>query len=309
MPTRPDSGPGIRTRYGIGEWYGKLFVGMSAQERVRYAELQARGKTGMPCPWRSTGDASFACNKKGGVCSIRLYEEDFNANTVRVSSRPEGALCATCPNRFYDGGRVFLWIGETLLNTRAPVILNEIGFLERRQSKPDAEEMRGDVGKIDHVVVHPDGERLRWCALEMQAVYFSGASMSREYRFIRDTRPTGLPFPQGVRRPDFRSSGPKRLMPQLQIKVPSLRRWGKKMTVVVDNAFFSSLGAMDCVENMSNCDIAWFVVRYDEREGRAHIEPDFVRFTTLERAVAGLTAGLPVTLETFEARIREKLRR
>ena len=42
-----------------------------------------------------------------------------------------------------------------------------------------------------------------------------------------------LPFPIG-QRPDYRSSAPK-IMPR-QIKVPALRRWGKKM-VVADHFF------------------------------------------------------------------------
>lgn len=96
-------------------------------------------------------------------------------------------------------------------------------------------------------------------------------------------------------------------MPQLQIKVPSLRRWGKKMAVVVDQSFFAALGQMDSVRHVSNCDVAWFVVKYDESQGEAELTPDFVQLTTLERTVEGLTAGSPVSLETFEQRILEKL--
>jgi hypothetical protein len=96
-------------------------------------------------------------------------------------------------------------------------------------------------------------------------------------------------------------------MPQLQIKVPTLRRWGKKMTVLVDHSFFAALGSMDDVHDISNCDIAWFVVDYDESGGEFALEPSFVRMTTLERAVEGLTGGTPVSLSLFEQRIREKL--
>ena len=96
-------------------------------------------------------------------------------------------------------------------------------------------------------------------------------------------------------------------MPQLQIKVPTLRRWGKKMAVVVDRPFFSSLGKMEEVKDVSNCDIAWFVVRYSEKQGKAVLEPDSVKLTTLESAVEGLTGGNPVHLSEFEARIRKEL--
>ena len=48
-------------------------------------------------------------------------------------------------------------------------------------------------------------------------------------------------------------------------------------------------------------------MRYQEQVGRTAIEPAFVRYTTLERAVEGLTAGVPVTQAEFEDRIRKKL--
>lgn len=31
-------------------------------------------------------------------------------------------------------------------------------------------------------------------------------------------------------------------MPQLQVRVPTLRRWGKKLAVALDRAFFDALG-------------------------------------------------------------------
>jgi hypothetical protein len=89
------------------------------------------------------------------------------------------------------------------------------------------------VGKIDEVLVNADGGALRWCALEIQAVYFSGSSMENDFKIMREWTGPGVPFPEVQRRPDFRSSGPKRLMPQLQIKVPTISRWGKKMAVVI----------------------------------------------------------------------------
>jgi hypothetical protein len=155
----------------------------------------------------------------------------------------------------------------------------------------------------------PQGAPMTWAALEIQAVYFSGNAMKGEFEAFNDTTVDWVVFPAGRRRPDYRSSGPKRLMPQLQIKVPTLRRWGKKMAVVVDRAFFDSIGEMDNVPDISNADIAWFVVRFEEVEGenRTRIVRDEVRYTTLERSVEGLTGGKPVPLRTFEGRINDKL--
>ncbi len=96
-------------------------------------------------------------------------------------------------------------------------------------------------------------------------------------------------------------------MPQLQIKVPTLRRWGKKMAVVVDRSFFNALGQMDSVSDVSNSDILWFIVDYKESNNKVQLVPGDVRYTTLERAVEGLTSGRPVTLSNFESRVIAKL--
>jgi hypothetical protein len=221
----------------------------------------------------------------------------------------QGLLRATCPYRFHEGLQAFKWVGEVILGDDDPRRIGEVGFLE---SEATLDASGGeDVGRIDMVLVSnnaSDGAPMAWAALEIQAVYFSGRAMSVEYRSLSAQGLTFIPFPAG-RRPDYRSSGPKRLMPQLQIKVPTLRRWGKKMAVVVDRAFFDSIGTMDDVADISNADIAWFVVRFEEAPGeaRARLVRDAIRYTTLERSVEGLTGGKPVTLGAFETRIREKM--
>jgi hypothetical protein len=144
----------------------------------------------------------------------------------------------------------------------------------------------------------------------MQAVYFSGGSMSKDLPAIHSYNGNGIPMPGAARRPDFRSSGPKRLMPQLMIKVPTLRRWGKKMVVVIDRPFFDALDPMQAVEDISNCDIVWVVVKFDEAQeaGKAVLMIDQTAFTTLEDAVKGLTAGSPTTLTDFEAKLARSVR-
>jgi hypothetical protein len=302
------SAPKLRRRYGIGEWFGRSFVEMSAVERAEVAQAISRGEADRLCPWRSRSGQPRACTKKGGVCSLRLYEQNTDTGEVWAPGGDKAGFCTTCPERFYEDDMVFAWIGEVMLASHSPIVLSEIGFLDRENTASEQGSTRSEVGKIDHVLVHPERDTLTWCALEMQAVYFSGASMSKEFSALRTAGDhPGLPFPAAHRRPDFRSSGPKRLMPQLQIKVPALRRWGKKAAVVVDRAFFDALGEMDDVPSLSNADIAWFIVAYREQEQGVALEPDFVRLTTLERAVEGLTAGRPVSLQTFEQRIREKL--
>jgi len=286
--------------YGIGEWYGRLLTELSIEERRQLAEtdLLPKGeRPDMACPFRSHGDEIEPCAKKYGICSLRKYV----VTDDRVVPGPgrDSGICSTCPHRFEQDGLIYSWIGEELLGTRAPIALGEIGFLEDPAGRK--------VGRIDGILVHPDTGRLDWCALEKQAVYFSGPKMELDFEALRESTATPAPPPVGRRRPDFRSSGPKRLMPQLQTKVPTLRRWGKKMAVVVDQPFFDAMGEMETVESVSNGDIIWFVVGYELQQGRAKLAKRQVVVTTLESSVEGLTGGRPVSRDEFEAEILRKL--
>jgi len=311
--------------YGIAEWYGQLFRSLPNSTRI---DFTVPSNKNVPCRFMHDtpllapkGDLN--CNKKNGVCSM--------CNFSGSSENPQfGPITATCPFRFLEGGLIVREIGKALLGTATPLIAKEIPFLKRVSRSPLAEISDDDlvekldikdgadpgiakesVGRIDMVCVHPDLNPLNWCAVEMQAVYFSGGALNKDFSAIKSYSGNGVPMPGAGRRPDFRSSGPKRLMPQLQIKVPTLRRWGKKMAVIVDQPFFDSLGPMGHVPNVSNADIAWIVVRFDEDElqGVATMKLDHIKFTTLERAVEGLTSGSPATLPEFEQKILSKLRR
>lgn len=204
-------------RYGTGELYGLDFASLSA-DRIR--TLTNAPFKSQPCLFRG---GRFMCNKKGGVCSLR----QFSKTGGDVLPVDRASVVATCPSRFYDSGTALSWVSRTLLDAKSPIVLTELPFL-KATSEANVSDV-STVGKIDMVLVHPDTATLRWCALEIQAVYFSGASMSKDFNVMKKWQGDGIPFPQGFRHPDFRSSGPKRLMPQLQIKVPTISRWGKKM--------------------------------------------------------------------------------
>lgn len=287
------------------------------QECIASSKIRARAER-PACPFKPTlNGRSQPCTKQSGICSLKLYSRD-GLDSVTPASGNKGALRCLCPHRFREDGIVQAWVGKELLGIDNSVSVSEVPFLkpdvlgdwiivEELNEEEEVDEEGANVGRIDNVLVHPDLRYLRWCAVEMQAVYFSGQAMSEDYATFSVAGTSGIPFPSKVRRPDYRSSGPKRLMPQLQIKVPTLRRWGKKMAVVVDEAFFAALGRMDTVSDVSNSDIAWFVVGFEEHSDKAKLVTRAVRFTTLERAVEGLTAGLPMTLSQFEDGIRSKL--
>jgi len=307
----------LTSRFGIGEWYGHILTELTAEQRRYYANENLKLKKDrdpQPCPFKATKSDAL-CTKDGGVCSLRAYQYAEHPTTTRAMGVPVagkiGEFRATCPNRFSESLDVFSWVGQTILGDPNPRLVGEVGFLEAGATR-DNEAGGDDVGRIDMVLVSnktPKDAPMVWAALEIQAVYFSGDAMKGEFRALADTTVDWVTFPAGRRRPDYRSCGPKRLMPQLQIKVPTLRRWGRKMAVVVDQAFFDSIGIMDNVSDISNADIAWFIVRFEETPGssQARMIRGEVRYTTLERAVEGLTGGTPVPLSVFENRISYKV--
>lgn len=289
------------SRYGTGELYGFDYSALPA-ERVR--ELSQTSHKSVVCPFKrlQPGKPTPKCNKKGGVCSLRQFVKGEQGMV-----EGKGEPVTTCPNRFLEGNLVAQWVGETLLGTSKPVVISELPFLMGEiQAEEGAEQ--DAVGKIDEVLVNPEGGALRWCALEIQAVYFSGMSMENDFKVMREWAGPGVPFPAVQRRPDFRSSGPKRLMPQLQIKVPTISRWGKKMAVVIDRSFWDSLSQMREVKDLSNCEIVWFVVSFaPARDGRFSLQRHETHCTTLDNAVEGLTGGTPMSLDRFEKQIRDRL--
>jgi hypothetical protein len=160
-------------RFGIGEWYGKLFIHLTPDERFSLAQLQLRRKKERaikPCPPRSAKNPEAKCSKEGGICSLRLYKLSNQETSVVPDSL--GNLVTTCPYRFDEGNVVVHWVGETILGQAESIIVNEVGFLEK--PKESFENSRGadDVGRIDMVLVNPLKDPLLWCALEKQAVYF-----------------------------------------------------------------------------------------------------------------------------------------
>lgn len=218
--------PKIRNRYSIGEWYGAGFELLTPAERCTRAktDCDANAILSTVCPFQK--DAK--CKKKGGVCSLRQYQQ---VSGVPMSGT--GPVIATCPQRFLESDTIFRWVGETLLQTSEPVVLSETGFLDplRPEEKRGDEEddSRDFIGRIDNVLVHPSRRPMDWHALELQAVYFSGQSMANEFKMPSTVQAEALQFPAKHRRPDWRISGPKRLLPQLQTKVPTIRTWGEKM--------------------------------------------------------------------------------
>jgi Restriction endonuclease NotI len=296
-------------RYGIHEWFGTDLSLMSESERKR-AAVNALASTlpEVPCPHMSALRSAFMCSKKGGVCSIRQYER----NDVGVAPSPGGLPVTVCPQRLMQGGALLRWAGEILLGTSHPIAIKEIPFLARvgATGELDAKEKERKAGRIDWVLIHPDiSGSLKWCAVETQAVYFSGKAMDSEFESLASASGNATPFPTAVRRPDYRSSGPKRLAPQLQVKVPELRAWGAKTAVIVDEYFFSEMSDLpqvrgnDSKDQLSNAEVIWLIAKNDA----AGLLPSRVVYARLEESVRALNATQPISRDAFVRELRNAI--
>ena len=159
-------------------------------------------------------------------------------------------------------------------------------------------------------VARTAADRLEWYGLEIQAVYFSGPGMAAEFeQLLADDSPIPR-YPTGVRRPDWRSSSAKRLMPQLQVKVPTLRRWGSKMAVAVDQPFFQAIGgpSPSYSRDLGDGDIIWLVPALALQEnGEYGLEKGHWEVLTLESSSEKLLAARTIQRNEFETILRNKL--
>ena len=286
------------SRYGIAEWYGRAFTELAPFERSDLAE-RALGdtKSQPPCPFQ---EGRPTCSKSGGVCSLQRYQEEGG----RIGAT-EGAVVIVCPRRFEEGQVIVHWLAEIGgFSPDETMVAREVPFMQSTETEKPA-------GKIDLVVARVIGDNLMWYGLEIQAVYFSGLGMRTQFEALRDDRDARPPFPNAQRRPDWRSSSAKRLMPQLQVKVPTLRRWASKMAVAVDRPFFDAIGgpSPSRSQDLGDGDIVWLVpeLARDGSDGfalrRGHWE-----VLTLEQSSEKLLAAETIKREAFEEALRARLK-
>ena len=249
-----------------------------------------------PCPFQQ---GHPPCNKQGGVCSLQRYTQSED----RRLGEPVGEPVIVCPARFEEERLLVLWLAEIVGFAPADALVaREVPFMQGTRTKKPA-------GKIDLVVARTSNGGILWHGLEIQAVYFSGPGMDAEFAALLDDTSGTPPFPTGNRRPDWRSSSAKRLMPQLQIKAPTLRRWGSKIAVAVDRPFFESVGGPSPApsQDLNDGDIIWLVPELVENDGLYRLSRGHWEVLTLEASHEKLLAASTVRRETFEQTLRSKL--
>ena len=284
------------SRYGIGEWYGRPLLARSGHERAQLANIALDGGDAPICPFRNP---ARSCSKRGGVCSIQKYTHGRDGRV----GEPVDAPVIVCPIRFTQDDLPIAWMADILgFNANEVMTATEVAFMHGTGTGKAA-------GKIDLIVARGASEQLEWHGLEIQAVYFSGKGMQSEFERLQGPS-NDIAFPDAVRRPDWRSSSAKRLMPQLQIKVPTLRRWGAKMAVVVDRQFFDSIGgeSSNPSHDLSDGDIIWMVVDVmPTNDGGHRLTRGHWEVLTLERSCEKLLAAETVPRDAFLQVLKSKL--
>jgi len=267
--------------HGIAEWFGEPFRTMRAARRRTLARSALGHDAPLPCPFQR---GRPPCSKRGGVCSIQA---------------PGGQPVITCPSRFYEGDLLPSWLAR-IAGFSTVYLAREVPFMRSPATGRPA-------GRID-LVVAQDRLAAAWFGLEIQAVYFSGRGMQSDFEMLLTDDSDIPPAPTEFRRPDWRSSSAKRLMPQLQIKAPTLRRWGTKLAVAVDLPFFEAIGGPTETpsRDLNDGDIIWLVPRMssDSRLEAYHWE-----VLSLEASSDKLLSAETVKRGEFEDALRAKLER
>jgi hypothetical protein len=232
------------------------------------------------------------CRFRDGPCN-----KSSNTDPIGICSVSDGREAASlCPVRFLEGGRVFADAARIAFGQPTSfAIFPEIRILQ----VPDPKKRGGlkKIGKVDFVLGKiSEGAVVDFCAVEVQAAYFSGTETRSALKYFIANQNFGTL--NTFRRPDFRSSAQKRLIPQLQLKVPVFRRWGKKFFIVVDSQFFKSLPEFRTT-TQANSELTWLVyplARVEERYEMQLGKPIFTEWSDVETSLREGRAPDPIEI-------------
>lgn len=207
------------------------------------------------CPFRQT-----KCTKSGKQDPLAICSLSDGKNAA-----------ALCPVRFLEDDLIFKSAAKIAFGDGVEfAVFPEIKIL--RVGEAGSKKLK-KIGKVDFLLGKLEsGNVVDIAALEVQATYFSGKALKPAFKsFLKNEK---LDASISDRRPDFRSSAQKRLMPQLQLKVPVFRRWGKKFFVVVDSQFFNALPKFP-KSSAANSEIVWLSFPLAKTDGNYKIsEPE-----------------------------------
>lgn len=223
---------------------------------------------------------------------------------IGICSLSDGSEAASlCPVRFLEGDRIFNDAALLAFDKGSSyAIFPEIRILkiETEDGTPDRK-----IGKVDFVLGKIDAGRITdFAALEVQAVYFSGGEIRTPLKHF--LKHESLDLDNSDRRPDFRSSAQKRLVPQLQLKVPVFRRWGKKFFVVVDSQFFKELPSFPHT-TPSNSEVTWLCYPIRKLKNNYSMQDVDIVYSSWDEIQNSLREGTPPEPSEIVAELQTKL--
>lgn len=222
-----------------------------------------------------------------------------------ICTLSEGETAAAlCPVRFLEQNRIFTDAARLAFGLDSKfAVFPEIRILE---IPPKVEGKRAKkIGKVDFLLGRIDnGTVTDFAAVEIQAAYFSGGSLRKVLaHYMAERSVEGL---DTRRRPDFRSCAQKRLIPQLQLKIPVFRRWGKKFFVVVDSEFFGSLPNFP-ETTPSNSELTWLTYPIVSEGGKFTLTNPKIIYSEWDEVQNSLREGKPPEPHEIVRELQAKL--
>lgn len=233
------------------------------------------------------------CRFLGKKCNKDKEANPLGACTIYSDSE----RVTVCPSRFLENDLIFRAVGKEAFGEGAKcAVFPEVKLLKDVNTGKKT-------GKVDFLIgeIH-DNTIVNFAAIELQGVYISGNIRDAFEKFLE----TGEQI--GGFRPDFRSSGPKRLMPQLENKVPVFRRWGIKFFVIVDT-FFSEQLPMIKETSKGNSEVTWLICDYAREGNIMKLNSISPKYTIFEDVQAALRTDIPPEKSEILGELREKFRK
>lgn len=242
------------------------------------------GRENKICPFRGTACTKSSKKDPIGICSL--------SDGIHAAS--------LCPVRFIEDDKIFIDAARLAFGEGVSFgVFPEVRILKM------ADEEGRKIGKVDYILGKIDGGKISdFAALEVQAAYFSGEEIRSPLKyFLKNGR---LDVANSERRPDFRSSAQKRLIPQLKLKVPVFRRWGKKFFVVVDSQFFSALPPFPTTTK-ANSEVTWLSYKIEKSGQDYNMQDVDVIYSSWDDVENALREGISPEPEEILQELQGKL--
>ncbi|WP_082117284.1 NotI family restriction endonuclease [Sedimenticola thiotaurini] len=226
------------------------------------------------------------CRFRGSACT-----KSSTTDPIGICSLSDGVEAASlCPFRFLESDRIFTDAARLSFGPDASFgVFPEVRILKIPSDQEGGRDRK--IGKVDYILGRVEsGEITDFAAVEVQAVYFSGREIRTAMNYF--LAHGALDIESSDRRPDFRSSAQKRLIPQLQLKVPVFRRWGKKFFVVVDTQFFRSLPSFSST-TQANSELTWLSYPLKKTGSNYTIQEPMIVYSEWDEVQNSLREGSP----------------